>query len=1603
MTKRPFLIGIIYILLLPYITIGQTTPPSCTNWLGLSAFPSNVTIGDLDVPGQQLTVEAMFNSTVSTTSQGRDIVSKHESPADANYLLRPDYASITTSTGFYTTPAICPASANKTYHVAMTYDGTTLKFYRNGFLMSQVPATGDLFQNDWATAIGEYSSGALNEQFIGYIDEVRIWNVVRTQAQIQAYMNTSLPNPATQTGLLAYYTFDDLTNKQGNTAWNGSIGGGTTINQGNPTCAAFVADSCGIIPTPLGQGCNNWLNLPATPFSSVQVGDLDVSGNQLTVEAEFTRTAPYSGGPLYAGDLVSKHEDPSNCNYLLRPNEAEITTSDGYFQTPPVCGISLNTTYQVAMTYDGSSLKFYRNGVLASQIAATGTLYQNDIPTRIGYYYAQIFNTNFVGYINEVRIWNVARTQAQIQAYMNTSLPGPTTQTGLLAYYSFNDLTNKQGNSAWNGTIVGNAAVGQTDPYCGQTGLQGTLSGSNTCNNAPGFLTFHSGSGPGPFTLTYTDGVQTYTQSNVMDGIPFAVPVQPTVATTYTLLTILDATNCQATTVPPGVTTTINPGNCTLCTGALGDPVINVTFGSGTGNAPPLETLVPGASSTNLTYQPVSGNPALPTPVDGQYSITNNVPYNNAWFAGGTDHTGNANGYMLFENPGVTPGEFFRQAVSNLCGSTKYEFAAWIANADNAAVLNAILPDLTFIVQTPDGTVLNTYNSGPVPQAFNWTWQQYGFLFTLPAGVTTVVVRIIDNNPGGNAQPGNDFAIDDITFRPCGPASSASFSNTASLTQQTVCEGGGATLYGTLSAGYTSPQYGWQISQDSGKTWADLPSSNSLQLTVVAPLTNTSIDYYYRLVAGDGTNIQSPNCRVASNDLILSVNSGLNIDFSFSQAICNPLQVQFSGPTQSGVTYTWNINGTDYPSTVPGVDTLSYVFSSYGVYPVTLTTSGTLCPGSLSKSITIRVQPADIITTSDTGICAGKTVPLKTSSILDFCWSPTTWLDNPASANPIASPPETTRYYFTAKTTGTNLIVNGNFESGNTGFTSAYTYSNSGLPSGVYVVGTSPHDWNANAPASCGDHTSGSGNMMIVNGNPVAGINVWSSGTISLTPNTNYAFSIWIQSISPNSPAILQFSINGTVLGDPVNASSATCNWNHFYTTWNSGSSTTATISLVNINTATTGNNFALDDLSFAPVSLQIDSVTINVETPLVTASPADTSICPGMPVPLHASGSLNYTWSPAAGVSDPAIADPVVLIPVTAAGTTTVYTVTGTSARGCIADTTVSITQYPRLLAIGPDTLICRGDPAPLHASGGVSYSWSPVAGLDDPASATPIARPNATTRYILTLTDPNQCIEQDSLTVSVKAVPVFHAPPDEEVCVGFGVSLKSGNAAGYIYDWSPAAGLDRPSAPEPIASPDASTRYTLHISDSLCSAYDSSFTVAVIVNPSPVISVEKDNDIDCSVHTAQLRASGASSYVWTPASGLSNAFSADPVASIDNTTTFIVKGTSLNGCYAYDSLTVLVTATGDNTFVVPNAFTPNGDGHNDCWGVTRWGDVQLGEMVIFNRWGQRVFNSRNPSDCWDGTYGGKPQPAGAYPYVIKAHSFCGVIMKTGVVMLIR
>jgi gliding motility-associated-like protein len=87
---------------------------------------------------------------------------------------------------------------------------------------------------------------------------------------------------------------------------------------------------------------------------------------------------------------------------------------------------------------------------------------------------------------------------------------------------------------------------------------------------------------------------------------------------------------------------------------------------------------------------------------------------------------------------------------------------------------------------------------------------------------------------------------------------------------------------------------------------------------------------------------------------------------------------------------------------------------------------------------------------------------------------------------------------------------------------------------------------------------------------------------------------------------------------------------------------------------------------------------------------------------------------------------------------------------------------------------------------------------------------------------------------------------------------------------------------------------------------------------------------------------------------------------------------------------------------FNVPNAFSPNYDGLNDCFGVKHWGPVDQFELMIFNRWGERLFFTKK-NDCWNGFYKGVLQPVGVYVYILKAKGVCGEVFKKGTFSLIR
>jgi gliding motility-associated-like protein len=438
-------------------------------------------------------------------------------------------------------------------------------------------------------------------------------------------------------------------------------------------------------------------------------------------------------------------------------------------------------------------------------------------------------------------------------------------------------------------------------------------------------------------------------------------------------------------------------GSAQTCNGSLGDPVINEDFGAG---ANPGQPLPPGV--TDMAY--VTSN----CPNDGSYTIANSGGncFGDTWHFLNHDHTGNPNGYMMIVNASYQPSIFFTQQTEAglLCPNTTYEFAAWILNLDiPSACGGPILPSISFTIETPNGILLQTYNTGDIPATNNIQWTQYRTFFTTPANATSVVVRMVNNAPGGC---GNDFALDDITFRACGPVIQSGFGTINGPAEQALCQGGNASYtLKTQVVGTNNPAYQWQSNINSSG-WADIAGDtvSSLQIT----FSNAAAGVYqYRLGIGNGSNISSVQCRVYTPPLTVNVNPLPIVPAFAPQIICqgNTLTLAASG----GATYTWT--GPNMPPTSQNPLIISNVTpANAGTYTV-VATSDSGCVAAAPVQAVVTVVPQVTATISpDVTICAGDSTQLASSGGLFYKWAPSTGLNNNSIPNPVARPRQTTTY-----------------------------------------------------------------------------------------------------------------------------------------------------------------------------------------------------------------------------------------------------------------------------------------------------------------------------------------------------------------------------------------------------------------------------------------------------------------------------------------------------------------------------------------------------------------------------------------------------------------
>ena len=269
------------------------------------------------------------------------------------------------------------------------------------------------------------------------------------------------------------------------------------------------------------------------------------------------------------------------------------------------------------------------------------------------------------------------------------------------------------------------------------------------------------------------------------------------------------------------------------------------------------------------------------------------------------------------------------------------------------------------------------------------------------------------------------------------------------------------------------------------------------------------------------------------------------------------------------------------------------------------------------------------------------------------------------------------------------------------------------------------------------------------------------------------------------------------------------------------------------------------------------------------------------------------------------------------------------------------------------------------------------------------------------LVVTDANGC--KDSITKPVNSgLFVFQAPPNKSKCGNNSVQLDGNNGNNVTYLWTPATYLSDPTIMNPIADPPVTTVYSVTMTSNAC-GNDSTFNVVVTVSSVLNVDAGKANDIDCSNRNAQLFASGGTNYTWTPSTGLNNPNIPNPIATVRTTQTYYVYVDNGLGCSGIDSVTVYVNTAASLARYMPNAFTPNGDGLNDCYGLKNWMYIRKLEFRIFNRYGEQVFGTSDPSRCWDGRYKGKIADQGTYVYYIKAETSCGTEEQKGNFLLLR
>ena len=877
--------------------------------------------------------------------------------------------------------------------------------------------------------------------------------------------------------------------------------------------------------------------------------------------------------------------------------------------------------------------------------------------------------------------------------------------------------------------------------------------------------------------------------------------------------------------------------------------------------------------------------------------------------------------------------------------------------SDTVSTLVQVISNPTGIITSSNGTNFVCNGSTvtlTVTGGGTYTWNDASTLDSLVVSPTTNTTYNVIVEVGG--------CSDTATF-----AVTVNNLPTAIVTgDNTICVGETTTL--TASGGIS---YSWT-------------TGSTLDSIIVSPTADSS--YVVTVTDANGC-VNTANSTVTVNDLPNPAISGTSL-------ICNGNSTTLTA--SGGTSYVWN-NG----STSPSINVSPIADSTYLV----TATDANGCSDTVSTLVQVISNPTANITSSNgtNFVCNGSTVTLTATGGGTYTWNDASTLDSL-----VVSPIVNTTY---------SVIV----EVGGCSDTATFAVTVNSLPTVVVT----------------GDNT-------ICNGESTT---LTASGGTSYTWNTGSTLdSIVVSPTADSSYVVTVTDANGCVntanstvtvnaLPNPtISGTTAICDGTFTTLTasggtsyvWNNGS-TSPSINVSPIADSTylvtaTDANGCSDTVS---TLVQV----ISNPTANIISSNGTNFVCNGSSVTLTASGGGTYTWN------DASTLDSLVVSPTTNTTYNVIVEVGGCSDTAYFA---VTVNNLPTAFVTG-DNIICNGETTTLTASGGVSYSWNTGSTLDSI-----IVSPTADSTYVVTVTDSNGCVNTANSTVTVNALPVVTINGAASVCNGQSTTLNATGANSYVWNTTETtstinvAPTINPTTyqvigtgangckdstqfvvnviPKPIATITSDTNVcfgnTLALTASGGTIYswdtgDSTsninvapidtiiYTVIVIENgcadtasininviPLPTISAYSDTTIIMG-QSAVLTVASSTPFTWSPNDSISCTNCSPATVNPKETTTYCVT-TTKNGCPNTSCVTVVVDNVCGSLFV-PNAFTPNGDGSNDCVMVYN-NCLQEVLFRVYSRWGVMLFESEEIDGCWDGTYNGSEMNTGVYVFTVKA-----------------